>query len=443
MTRKPKVLAVICNWNKKDDVLACISSVKGSNYPDFDILAVDNASTDGSAAAIREVHPDIYLVENSSNEGSAGGFNAGLKWGISTGRYRYLHLLDNDVIVSSDAMTYMVRALERDQTIAFAGSQILVMDESDKVQELGGSIDWKHPRIIMRGNHADRNSQDMRSRFVDYVAACSMMVRTEAVVRVGLMDPLYFYYYDDIDWATRAIIGGYRIRAVASSKVWHKRGAADTTSTAAIYYGCRNEGYFFNRYLFEDRWVGSIRRWIQGKLKALSACEAFAKPNIATVLKKALADLAEHRRGRLESLQLPLRDTGSRFKPKELFSGRRVHILRRRNSADVRRVIAALVPSASLSLWEPGEPFLADALVIPVPHILTEKPRSPCATVETYWMDPYSNVIPCGGAGDKLLLEARQRLRENRETIGRYLMAGLSELRRSASEERGDRKHKI
>ena len=91
-----RVGAVICNFNKKEDVLNCIQSVLESKYTDYDLYVVDNASSDGSAEAIREKYgSQVTVLVNAENLGGSGGFNTGLRKALEKG-YEYLYCLDND-----------------------------------------------------------------------------------------------------------------------------------------------------------------------------------------------------------------------------------------------------------------------------------------------------------------------------------------------------------
>ena len=107
-----RVGAVICNFNKKEDVLNCIQSVLESKYTDYDLYVVDNASSDGSAEAIREKYgSQVKVLVNAENLGGSGGFNTGLRKALEKG-YEYLYCLDNDVLVDENAMGELVEFLD-------------------------------------------------------------------------------------------------------------------------------------------------------------------------------------------------------------------------------------------------------------------------------------------------------------------------------------------
>src|SRR5579871_2582654 len=97
----PKIAVILLNWNGKADTLACLHSLTHATYPRFDIIVVDNGSTDGSAAAILEYYPQCQLIESPTNLGFAAGNNLGIQWALNT-EAEFLFLLNNDTTVAPD-----------------------------------------------------------------------------------------------------------------------------------------------------------------------------------------------------------------------------------------------------------------------------------------------------------------------------------------------------
>ncbi|MGH7791259.1 MAG: glycosyltransferase family 2 protein, partial [Thermodesulfobacteriota bacterium] len=95
MLHKPKVAVVIVSWNKKDYLLSLLNSLRNINYEHYEIIVVDNGSTDGSAEAIREEFPDIHTIAHLENIGGTGGFNTGMRYALLEGGFKYIWLLDN------------------------------------------------------------------------------------------------------------------------------------------------------------------------------------------------------------------------------------------------------------------------------------------------------------------------------------------------------------
>ncbi|UOF91396.1 glycosyltransferase family 2 protein [Fodinisporobacter ferrooxydans] len=250
---RKEVAVIICNWNKKDYVLKCIESVKQSTFTNYDLYVVDNASTDGSAQAIRELYKnDVILIENEVNKGGSGGFNTGIKEALKKD-YKYLYLLDNDVFIDSEALQELYRYLENHEEVGVVGSKIYVMDQPDLVQEIGARINWK--TFDMELNYYRYIDDGTLPEVVecDYVPACSMLVRAGAVKKAGTIDEEYFLYWDDIDWCYRIQLAGYKIVAYAKSKVWHKGGGKGRNDTFGNYFMWRNRVHFFKKYCSQDQ----------------------------------------------------------------------------------------------------------------------------------------------------------------------------------------------
>lgn len=243
-----KVAIVIVTWNKKAFVLELLESLKNLNYFNYDVIVIDNCSTDQTAAAIREQFPGTIVIEKTENSGGAGGFNIGLQFAWDN-HYPYCWLLDNDVIVDKDALTHLVNTLNSHPNATICGSQILIAD-SDIIQECGGMIDWRHGNVILNQHGKPRGPAPSNTsiKSVDYCAACSMLVRVCDIELVGKIDPDMFIFWDDIEWSTRIKSIGKSVLCNADSIVWHHFNGYKPSNTWRVYYRIRNKLHFFNLY---------------------------------------------------------------------------------------------------------------------------------------------------------------------------------------------------
>ncbi|MDG0794578.1 glycosyltransferase family 2 protein [Cohnella ginsengisoli] len=183
---------------KKDDLLACLESllVADPNGDLFDIIVVDNASSDGAPEAVERMYGGqgqrIKLIQLAVNIGGSGGFNAGIVEALKAG-YPYIHLLDNDVVVDPLAISELYERMEADRTLGMLGSKLYMHKEPERLQEYGSFVDWErfNVRPINKGVLDHEALPELLD--CDYVPACSVMVRAEAIERCGLMDNLFFY----------------------------------------------------------------------------------------------------------------------------------------------------------------------------------------------------------------------------------------------------------
>ena len=220
-----RVGAVICNFNKKEDVLNCIQSVLESKYTDYDLYVVDNASSDGSAEAIREKYgSQVTVLVNAENLGGSGGFNTGLRKALEKG-YEYLYCLDNDVLVDENAMGELVEFLDTHPDSGMAGSRVYHMENPGVIQQFGQIVDFKYycTEAKFLGKTDADGIPDVE--YSDAVAACSLMVRKSLIDEIGLMPEDNFLYWDDTEWGYCCNLAGYKVASVGSSVVLHRMGA--------------------------------------------------------------------------------------------------------------------------------------------------------------------------------------------------------------------------
>lgn len=248
MTYSPLVIVVILNWNNWVDTLDCVESCRRLTWPNFKILIVDNGSTDGSETIFKEHCPDAVIIQTGSNLGFAGGNNIGIHHAVAHGA-EFVWLLNNDAVADPEALTMLVEAMKADSASAVAGSKIYYHEEPQRIWFAGGI--WERGRLRLRQRGAgrlDRGELDRQCQ-VGSVSGCSMLVRTSAIVEIGLLDEGYFLYWEDTDWCARASEHGYRVLFVPASRVWHKVSATVAThSQLQYYYNTRNGIIFCRRH---------------------------------------------------------------------------------------------------------------------------------------------------------------------------------------------------
>ncbi|QNK58367.1 glycosyltransferase family 2 protein [Paenibacillus sp. PAMC21692] len=249
MTKQTAI--VICNWNKKDDVIQCVDAVYQSTYRDFDVLVVDNASSDGSLEALENSPHPIKIIREKINIGGAGGFNSGMRH-VLEGNYEFIVLLDNDAFVEPEAIEELVKQMARDCSIGLLGSKLYIHGTENKLQEFGSYLDWSNYQIRVENKGVQDCGQVPSLIECDYVPACALIVRTRVVREAGFMDSDFFIYWDDIEWAYRVKDKGYKVMVARDSKVWHKMGALRNETTFPTYYFWRNRFYFFFKYCSRD-----------------------------------------------------------------------------------------------------------------------------------------------------------------------------------------------
>ncbi len=203
-----RVAAIVLNYDGKELTLQALDSLRRMRYPSFDLVVVDNGSTDGSYEAIAAAHPAVIQVRTEVNLGPAGGYNLGMAWAMDEG-YDYLLILNNDIEADPDLLTELVRVAERDPTIGCVGPKTYFYSDRTRLASAGGVIRFKESVTRERGMGAVDRGQFDRDEEVSYVNGCGMLIRREAIEAAGLWDPVFFLSVEDADWCVRAKRRGF------------------------------------------------------------------------------------------------------------------------------------------------------------------------------------------------------------------------------------------
>jgi len=244
---------VIVSWNVRNLLAACLESVIGtlaavhSPSPDrglefsSEIIVVDNASSDGSAEMVRDRFPQVRLITSEANLGFAGGNNVGLRtWGLDAPRStlyapRYVLLLNPDTVVHDDALATMVRFMDATPRAGVCGARLVYGDGSFQHSAFGFPGLWQivldasgvHPRLLdsrLNGRYSRKLYAGRQPFEVDHPLGASMLVRAEAIRRVGLMDEGFHIYCEEIDWSWRIKKAGWKIFCVPGAEIVHYGG---------------------------------------------------------------------------------------------------------------------------------------------------------------------------------------------------------------------------
>lgn len=212
----PQVVAIVVNWNNRDDTLTCLNSLARCAPFRPDVILVDNGSTDGSVAAVRAARPDVEIVALPSNRHFAAGANVGLRRALARGA-DYAWLLNNDVTVAPDALAQMARVAESDPQFGVVGARLVHPGDPPHVV-VGGLCDFRSGAVHEPSPPSDPN---LHWLVVDYVWGCAMLVRVEMLQRVGLLDERYVAYFEDTDLCLRARQAGWQTATALRATVYH------------------------------------------------------------------------------------------------------------------------------------------------------------------------------------------------------------------------------
>jgi len=235
----PLISIVILNYNGKDFVEQCLKSVLNADYPNFEVILVDNASTDGSPKLVKKVFgsdPRLKVIQNNKNLGFAEGNNIGVK--IAKGDY--IVFLNNDTEVDPDWIEELVGGIKSDSTIGIAQSKLLSLSNRKTIDCTGGFIDhygWSH----RRGEGKEDRQQCNRVDEIFYAVGAAMAIKRDVLSKTGVFDSRYFIYFEDVDLCWRVWLSGYRVVFVPTSIVFHMvRGTMKRQPVRTIFLSCKN-----------------------------------------------------------------------------------------------------------------------------------------------------------------------------------------------------------
>lgn len=312
---------VICNYNKADYVCRCIESVLDSDMDNFDIYMVDNASEDNSVEMVTERFGDkVTILENSENLGGSGGFNRGIRKVLEEG-YEYLMCLDNDVKVAKEAVRSLYEFLKRNPKVGMAGSKVYHMHEPEYIQQMGLNIHFKN--CSAETLYADRkDSPDIPEVvYCDTVAACSLMMPTRVVKKVGLMPEDNFIYWDDMEWGYLVKKAGYKVAACGGSKVYHEMSAnVRRENTFSTYYLWRNRLHFFMKYTKRELWEQMSFYQLRSVFDGVYESMYREEHNVAKTIMSAFLDAMMFVRGKASPDKI-LTNDGNQDKVNRLLHG--------------------------------------------------------------------------------------------------------------------------
>lgn len=296
-----KIGIVICNYNKKEYVLGCIQSVLESKTDDFDIYVVDNASTDGSAEAVREQYGEqVTLLVNAENLGGSGGFNTGIRRVLEEG-YEYLYCLDNDVLVDENAVGALSDYLDGHENVGVAGSIVYHMDHPEYVQQYGLDIDFENYTAVTHYADFLDDGSIPDVNVCDTVATCSVMIRTSCIKNtdIGIMPEDNFIYWDDMEWIYRFKLAGFGVVTIKDSVVVHKMGSnVKPVNTFINYYMWRNRIHFFMRYTPEEKIEEMSYRVLSAVFDSLYESMYREEHNVKETISYAFFDAVRNVRGK-------------------------------------------------------------------------------------------------------------------------------------------------
>jgi hypothetical protein len=241
--RWPLVSVLVLNYNGKRFLKACLDSLQAAAYPNFEIVLIDNCSTDDSALFVEQNYPHVRILQTGSNAGYSRAYN--LAFRSATGKY--FVLLNNDVEVTPQWLDHLVAAAEADPHIAALQPKLLSLQEKSRFEYAGASggfmdffgFPFLRGRVLSTMEIDEGQYDDAVEVF--WTSGAAMFVRAEALNLSGDLDEDFVHHMEEIDLCWRLHLAGFKLKVIPAAVIYHYAGATITPdSFKKLYWNFRN-----------------------------------------------------------------------------------------------------------------------------------------------------------------------------------------------------------
>jgi len=310
MANFKKVSIILVNYMGWRDTIECLESVLKLDYPDFQVIVVDNESPNDSMSKlldwaqghelatcnnphlshltippvkkpIQHVSYDkatalkggfsnqekllgspVIFIKAGENRGFAAGCNIGTEYVMAKQDSHYIWYLNNDTVVEKNALSEYVRKSEsysnENIKVGIIGAKLMYYDEPLYIQGIGGKYNkWFATSMEIGANEKDNGQydNDLYSKMISYPIGASMLANVSFIKDVGMMCEDYFLYFEELDWMQRGIINGWQIGYCFNTKIFHKQGASIGSSSnprlrsnLSDYHALKNKIFFTKKF---------------------------------------------------------------------------------------------------------------------------------------------------------------------------------------------------
>ena len=258
---RPVVSVVVPNWNGAHHLPTCLDSLRRQTFRPFEVIVVDNGSTDQSLELLAREYGEVQVLALSENRGFTGACNAGIR----QAQGEFIALLNNDTEVDPRWLTEVAAAFHRHPQAGLVASKMLLFDRRD-VLHTAGDIYRVDGVPGNRGVWQPDVGQYDREEPVFSACGGSAAYRRSMLDQVGLLDEDFFYSCEDVDLAWRAQLAGWECIYAPTAVVYHKLSATGGGVTASFHDG-RNAIYILAKDYPADLWRHHWRAILKAQLR--------------------------------------------------------------------------------------------------------------------------------------------------------------------------------
>lgn len=238
LNNKPNICIIILNWNGYAVTKDCLLSLQQISYPCYNIIIVDNGSTDNSVGKLSKEFAQVDYFPLDRNYGFTGGNNKGIVYALNKYNPDYFLLLNNDTEVCADFLDQLLQPFLCYPTVFATVPKIYFFDKKDTIWCAGGKVSALTGIVTEYGKRQKDSKATSVQKTVGFMNGCSVLLSKNAIQKIGLLDELFFAYSEDTDYSLRIRKSGHTIVYVPESVVYHK-----------VSYSFRNNSNWFKFYL--------------------------------------------------------------------------------------------------------------------------------------------------------------------------------------------------
>jgi GT2 family glycosyltransferase len=302
----PSVSIIILNWNGWEDTLECLESLLQIDYSNYTIILIDNGSTNNSIKKIIEYadgqikvnskyfnfscenkpikyfmysreetesiawnhekiedfpsNKKMVLIKNEKNFGFAEGNNIGIRYALMSFNPDYILLLNNDTVVDKFFLKELIIEMEQNEKTGAAGPKIFFYDFEGKnniISCIGGKINFLKGLTYRMGDKEGDHGQYENINNPDYIEGSCLLMNTGVIKKIGILNPNYFTYWEEVDWCTKAKNAGYQLKVIPKAMIWHKIAASDHGKLQE-YYMIRNRFLYLRQHASKIQYLSFL-----------------------------------------------------------------------------------------------------------------------------------------------------------------------------------------
>ena len=235
----PNVGIVISNYNGWQDTVQCLESLQKQTYRDFEIILLDDASTNDSVQQLQKhLTENTVFLPQEANVGFAAANNVGMRRALADG-CDWVLLLNNDTVAAPD---FLETLLWETPAGAVSCPKMLFLDPPDEIWFAGGELDRATGKVRHLGGHEKDGPAFAEKKQVSFITFCCVLLPRQVIEQVGFLDETLFMYCEDVDYCIRLADAGVPLWFLPDARIWHKAGGS-AGGMLSVYYITRNTLY--------------------------------------------------------------------------------------------------------------------------------------------------------------------------------------------------------